>query len=425
MEESLLHRISEGVHDMCYIWSREIKATVKDEGVLIFFILVPLLYPLLYAWIYNAEVVRDVPVTVVDMSHSAQSREFIRLYDASPDVHVKYHSNNLEEAKGLIGKQAVHGVIYIPANFATRLMSGEQAHVSVYCDMSIMLYYKAVYQSASNVSSKMSARLQVAKSGNFTDRDDEITVKPLDYEEVPIFNPAGGYADFILPGVLILILHQTLLLGIGLSAGTARENNRYRDLVPVSRHYNGIFRIVLGKSMSYFMIYAVMTAYVTICVPRLFDIIQLAHFGDLAVFLLPFLLSAVFFGMTLSCVIRYRENIMLLVVFTSVPLLFLSGVLWPQSNMPGFWRVLACFFPSTFGIRGFVRLNTMGATLADIRQEYMALWAQTLVYFFTTCAVYRYQIIRARRHAIASLRRMKDNVTLAKVHRMVVEDGKE
>ena len=69
-----MNRISEAIHDTCYIWWDEMKQVVKDEGVLIFFILVPLLYPLLYSWIYNNEVVRDVPVVVVDDCHSPLSR---------------------------------------------------------------------------------------------------------------------------------------------------------------------------------------------------------------------------------------------------------------------------------------------------------------------------------------------------------------
>ena len=79
----------------------------EDEGVLIFFLLVPLAYPLLYSWIYNNEVVRDVPVAIVDLSHSAASREFIRSFDASPDVRAAYYCNNLQEAKDLVGHQAV------------------------------------------------------------------------------------------------------------------------------------------------------------------------------------------------------------------------------------------------------------------------------------------------------------------------------
>ena len=92
--------------------------------------------------------------------------------------------------------------------------------------MSLMLTYKAIYQTAQAVASKMNSAIQISHSINFTNRDDEITTKPLDYEEVPIFNTTGGYGNAIIPGVLILILQQTLLLGIGLAAGTARTDIR-------------------------------------------------------------------------------------------------------------------------------------------------------------------------------------------------------
>ena len=387
-KDSLLHNIREGIQDMCYIWAREMRSTVKDEGVLIFFILVPLLYPLLYSWIYNNQVVREVPVAVVDLSHSKQSRAFIRQYDAAPDINVASHCSNLDEAKQLIGKQAVKGIVYIPANFTDRINRHEQATIGIYCDMSIMLNYKAIYQTATSVISKINAGIQLAGSRNFTKRDEQITVQPLDFTEVPIFN--------------------------SLAAGTARENNRYRDLIPVSRHYNGLFRIVLGKSLCYFMVYCVMAAYLALAVPRIFGFVQIIEGRDLLGLMVPYLLSTIFFGMMLSCTIRYRENVMLLVVFTSIPLLFLSGISWPQSNIPGVWQAIAYIFPSTFGIRGFVRLNTMGATLADIRPEYQMLWTQVIVYFFATCAVYRYQIIQSRRHAVERLNAIKAKVTRAK-----------
>lgn len=74
MENGLFTKISNGIKDMCYIWAKEMRSTITDEGVLIFFILVPLLYPLLYSWIYNNEVVKKVPVAIVDLSHSQTSR---------------------------------------------------------------------------------------------------------------------------------------------------------------------------------------------------------------------------------------------------------------------------------------------------------------------------------------------------------------
>ena len=393
----MLQRINEGLHDMCHIWAEEMKNVVRDEGVLIFFVLVPLLYPILYSWIYNNEVVREVPVAVVDNSQSNMSRMFIREFDAAPDTRVAYHCNSLEEAKELVGRQAVHGVIYFPQDFQTNINRMEQSHVGVYCDMSLMLTYKAIFQTASSVTANINSKIQTSLSGNTTGREDEITVKPLDFDEIPMFNITGGYGNFILPGVLMLIIQQTLLLGIGLSAGTAREKNKYKELIPVSRHYNGIFRIVLGKSMCYFMIYSVIAAYITLVIPRMFGFISLVHASDLAVFMLPYLLSCIFFGMMLSCLVRYRENVILLVVFSSVLLLFLSGMSWPSSNIPGTWKAVSWLFPSTFGIQGFVSMNTAGARLGDISIPYICLWIQTVIFFIMTCAVYRFQINKIRK----------------------------
>lgn len=404
MKGTLFNRIREGIKDMCYIWAKEMRQTFTDEGVLIFFIIVPILYPLLYSWAYSNEVVRDVPVAIVDLSHSHQSRQFIRQFDASPNTKAAYYCNSIEEARQLVGKQVVHGVLYFPPDFQSLTNRMEQTHVSVYCDMSLMLTYKAIYQTAQEVATAMNAKLQIAQSGNPTNREDEITTQPLDFDEVPVFNPTGGYGSFLIPPVLMLVIQQTLLLGIGLAAGTAREKNKYKELIPISHHYNGVFRIVFGKSLAYFMIFSVIAAYLTVIVPRIFDFTTLLSAGSLVALLVPYILASIFFGMMLSCLVRYRENVLLLVVFTTIPFLFLSGVSWPQSSIPGVWRGISTLIPSTFGIRGFVRLNTMGATLSDIRLEYQALWIQTVVYFLATCLVYRFQILSARRHAIEQLK---------------------
>ena len=201
----LLNKIVNGFRDMCYIWAKEMSNVFRDEGVLMFCILVPLGYPLLYSWIYNNEVVREVPTAIVDLSHSHTSREFIRDFDAAPDTKTAYFCNSLDEAKDLVAKQAVHGILYFPADFDTKLNRGEQAHVGVYTDMSLMLTYKAIYQTAQAVASHINSGIQVSQSGGFTDRDDEITTEPLAFDEVPIFNTTGGYGNAILPGVLMLI----------------------------------------------------------------------------------------------------------------------------------------------------------------------------------------------------------------------------
>lgn len=74
---------------------------------------------------------------------------------------------------------------------------------------------------------------------------------------------------------------------------------------------------------------------------------------------------------------------------------------------------LCCLFPSTFGIRGFLRISSMGGSLQDIIQEYQALWIQVIVYFFTACLVYRYQILQSHKRAIVRMRQMEENKRIA------------
>ena len=395
---SIFHKIIQALNDAAYIWRQEFKQVLRDEGVLIFCVIVPLVYPLLYSWVYNNETVREVPVVVVDMSHSHQSRQFIRMCDASPDVKVISHALDLDEAKSLVSRQVAKGIYYIPEDFATKLNRMEQSTISVYCDMALMLTYKAIYQTAMAVSTKMGAQMQVALAGNYTAREDVITVSPLEVEEVPMFNPQGGYGTSVLPAVLMLIIQQTLALGIGLAAGTARASNPDGDLVPAHPAYSGIYRIVGGKALCYLMVYAVMGTYLVAVVPKLFGFMQLAPWQNLMALMVPYLLACVFFGMTVSCMVRYRENVILLMVFISLPLLFLTGVSWPQSNIPGAWQGVSWIFPSTFGVRAYMRLNSMGASIGDVTFELRCLWVQVAFYFGMACLVYGHQLRETRRH---------------------------
>lgn len=393
-------KVVQGIHDLFYIWKQEFRTTFRDQGVLIFFVLVPLVYPLIYSFIYTNETIREVPTVVVDNSRSSLSREYLRKVDASPETSIVAHCADMEEAKLMLKDRKAYGIIYIPAHFSDDIARGKQTQVSIFCDMSGLLYYKALLTANTNVSLAMNADIKMKRSGNTTARQDEITAYPIEYEDVAIFNPTNGFAAFLIPAVLILIVQQTLLLGIGLSAGTAREQNRFKDLVPINRHYNGTLRIVMGKGLSYFMVYSLVAVYILCVVPRLFSLNQIAIPGVLTLFALPYLAACIFFAMTASIAIRNRETCMLLFVFTSVPLLFLSGISWPGAAMPEFWRYFSYIFPSTFGINGYVRINSMGATLNEVSFEYQALWIQTGIYFLTTCLVYRWQIIQSRKKEV-------------------------
>lgn len=406
-EHRLRYIIKEGIQDTFFIWKDELKNVFKDSGVMIFFFLVPFVYPLLYAFIYNNEVVHDAKMVVVDQSDSYLSREYIRKVDATADVKVVAVCADMEEAKQMLDEKKAYGILYFPSEFSKNIHKGKQATVSLYCDMSALLFYKAFLLATTEVSLEIGKELRAQNNPSSTIEQEKITINPIPYESVALFNSQNGFASFLVPAILILVIQQTLILGIGMLGGTAREKNRFHSLVPISRHFNGTLRIVFGKSLTYILLYVVVCIWALAVVPKLFSLPQVGEPWTVMLFVLPYLFASIFLSMTLSGFMTSRESPMLVFVFTSVILLFISGVSWPKEAIPPFWKAIGYLFPSTPGIQGFIRINTAGATLNEVAHEYRTLWVQAGVYFITSCMIYRYQIMRSRKLIIKQYQYMK------------------
>lgn len=406
-EHRLRYIIKEGIQDTFFIWKDELKNVFKDSGVMIFFFLVPFVYPLLYAFIYNNEVVHNAKMVVVDQSDSYLSREYIRKVDATADVKVVAVCADMEEAKQMLDEKKAYGILYFPSEFSKNIHKGKQATVSLYCDMSALLFYKAFLLATTEVSLEIGKELRAQNNPSSTIEQEKITINPIPYESVALFNSQNGFASFLVPAILILVIQQTLILGIGMLGGTAREKNRFHSLVPISRHFNGTLRIVFGKSLTYILLYVVVCIWALAVVPKLFSLPQVGEPWTVMLFVLPYLFASIFLSMTLSGFMTSRESPMLVFVFTSVILLFISGVSWPKEAIPPFWKAIGYLFPSTPGIQGFIRINTAGATLNEVAHEYRTLWVQAGVYFITSCMIYRYQIMRSRKLIIKQYQYMK------------------
>ena len=363
-----------------HVWWDELCELVKDEGILIFVILLPLAYPLLYAMIYNTETQRQLPICVVDENMSARSRDFIRRVDATSEV---------------LRRRDAFGILCIPPEFDQRLWRGQQAVVGLYSDLTSMLYYKVEYLAVINVAQELNRNIKVREhQQNTTDREEQLARWPIRFDEVKIYNSAGGFAAFLIPPVLMLILQQALCLGVGMSMGRSRE--RFRGLVvPPTKHYKNTLAIVLGKSMVHFLLFLLMAFYMAVCVTRWFGLPQLGHFPDLLGFFVPYLLACTYMAMFYSSFIYRREDCILLFVFMSIPLLFLSGVSWPGASIPPLWKAVGSIFPSTWGLNAYVRIQGMGASLADCRHEIFALWILAAIYFLLSCFIYMFEIRKA------------------------------
>ena len=386
------------LYNIAYVCLSEFRRIFHDKGIMIFVFAVPLFYPLLYSYIYTNEQVCNIPVAVVDNSQSPLSRQIVRQLDATADVRVVSHCTDLAQAQELVRRQQAYGIIQIPATLESDIMHNRQSVIGLYCDMASMLYYKGLILAANNVVMECNKDIKVEyHTPATTDRQGEVLRAPITYDYVPMYNPQSGFAAFLIPPVLMLILQQTLLLGVGMATGSIRERSG-GSAIPMGRQFHSPVQVVLGRALPYLLIYIVFALYDFAVVNRIFTLPQLGHYTDYILFMLPFLLACIFFAMTLSAFIYRREDAILLIVFMSVPFLFMSGISWPGSAMPEFWKWFSYLIPTSFGCNGYVRINSMGASLGQVRPEFIALCIQAGVYFLTATLFYRRQFrVRGKR----------------------------
>jgi ABC-type multidrug transport system, permease component len=357
----------------------------SDTGVIVIFFVAGTFYPILYNVVYNRETLTDISVVVVDDDNSADSRRFTKKLDATPEVKVNYKCVNMIDAERLFRDKKVNGIIYFPSDYSSKLAQNEQAYISLYCDMSSFLYYSSVYMATNKVMLDEIGNIETKRYnalGMVGEQVQQLT-QALPSEEVSLFLPSQGYRSATLPAMLIIIIHQTLFFGIGILSGTAFEEGKF--YVPKRIGKRSIYRVVLGRSMAYFVIYVGLIAYITMLIPKLFHLPHLGNLYTLTGLMIPFLLSTIFFSITVNSFIRNRETGLVMMAPFSIILLFLSGYSWPVSCMPDFWRHFSHLFPSTFGVQGFIQVDVMGASLSQIRPILLSLWILTGVYFITAC----------------------------------------
>ncbi|MBR1808142.1 MAG: ABC transporter permease [Paludibacteraceae bacterium] len=366
----------------------ELRRIFNDPGVLVIFIVATLAYPLIYKALYWNEQITNVPVAVVDMSNSPESRAFLHSWNASPDISLTYSCTSMAEAEQLLRNQKVHGIIYFPRDFERQLADPlGQAHISLYCDMSSFLYMKAVYLSCNQVMLESMRNIQIDRYEQMG-MDKEFAwalVQDAPYHEVALFTPTGGYGSFLIPAVLMLILHQTLFFGICMLGGTAREEN--------DETYT--LASLVGRAGACFTIYYGLAAILLGFFPRLFDIPHTGAIDDILLLIVPYLLAVIFFSLCVSVFIRNRESGLVLLISTSLIFLFMAGISWPKEMIPDAWRYLSYAIPYTWGSHAFIHINSMGASLlhtqgftASAAHEWVALWVLAVAYFLLACVLF-------------------------------------
>jgi ABC-2 type transport system permease protein len=370
----------------------------KDSGALLILVGALVIYPIVYAIAYKNEVVRELKTTVVDLDRTNTSHQLVKMLKGAEQIEINRVAMSLDEAKTDFFDGNCGGIMVIPENFEKDILNGKQTNVAVFADGSYFLIYRQMLSGAVKSVGTFSAGVEIKKLMMEGKSYDQAFVQrdPLQSDIHFWFNSSSGYGSSMMPGIIIIILQQTLLIGIGMVGGTSKESKQDNFMVPVALKPGGVLPILFGKTLAYLTIYAINCIFTMVWIHSWFNYPNRGSYFEVLMLTLPFLLAIIFMGITLSVLFKRRESSILFMVFLSPIVIFLSGLSWPTLSIPPVVYSLAHLFPATIMVPAYLRVRSVGAGMTDIRMEYLQLIG-LMVFYFCTAVVALY--VSARRNA--------------------------
>lgn len=412
------------------VFRQEVYAVSHDIAIILFFFALPLAYPIVYSLIYNPEVTRDMPVAVVDDSRTTLSREFVRHADATEGMKICGYAADMQEARRWMAEKKCFAIIEIPRDYSEQLGRAEQPQIQFYTEMSLLLRYRTFLSSMTE--------LQMATGASLRQKVlDDLGMPPtgattnIQAQGFALGDTQQGFASFIIPGIVVLILHQSMLLGIMYIGGTRSEARRrlrgynkgnYEPGSPAiwgpqgapgdssNPLHNPFFAPlkgdkmaptaqVIGRMLCYVILYIPCTIYILNFVLHFFHYPHEVTMLQSVLCMLPMLVATAMLGQALNILSTERESAFIVVVFSSVAFLFLSGITWPLYAIPPFLKIISDLIPATWGLESFIHMASDGATMHLISRPWICLWLLSLLYFFLAVIVVIIQTRRTRKAA--------------------------
>lgn len=368
----------------------ELKALLTNPVVMLTVFGGVVFYSFLYPLPYSHQTPREQKISVVNLDHSQTSYRLERMVDATPQVQIVQRDSTIAAAKEAFLAREISGILVIPEHFYKDLLLGKSPTLSYAGDASYFLVYGTIVEGLAQAGGTLAAQTTVSRlvmDGTPIEQAAK-QYSPTQLNMKPTFNPRMGYVDYVVPAVFVLILQQTLAMASGLMGGTQKHGKGYWTSTSA-------YKLIAVRSIVLVAIYYLLSMYYFGASFTMHGVSQLAQASALLAMLLPFLLASCAIGIWLGAILPRRELVTLVVLISSMPLVFSAGFIWPTGSIPSIIVWLANLFPSTPGIQGFLALNQMGATWQQAAPYYTQLWIQAIVWLAIAIWTLKRQKIKA------------------------------
>ncbi|KFZ37837.1 ABC transporter [Shewanella mangrovi] len=353
----------------------DLLAIVRDKAIALTLFGGVLFYSVLYPLPYIHQVATEQAVVVVDLDNSSLSRQMIRYADANAQVAIVARANSVTEAKAMIDRDEAKGILLIPEGFRRDLLRGKQVTLGFAGDASYFLIYSAVVRGLTTAGLDVSGQIQLQGllAHGVLPAAAAKQVAPIALNDVPVFNQGLGYPGYVVPGLFLLILHQTLFIGMGiLGAGQWRQTGYWQQFSPLTT--------VCLRVASFTLLYAFFSAFYIGWCFYAYDVGRQASLSQVLLLMLPYLLATAAAGMAFSTLFNRRDLPTQVMLLTSMPILFVGGFVWPLTLIPEPLIWLSQLVPAIPGMMAMLELNQMGADWQQIMPQWLQLWGLCVGY---------------------------------------------
>ena len=367
----------------------EWRRVLGNRGAFMLLVVAPLVYGVYYPQPYLNQILRKIPIAVVDNDLSDLSRRIVQTLDASGTVQVVGRAETLAEARTALDRGEAFAVVGIPPETERDVLKGTTVHIPIYADATYLFIFRTMGSGIAVALNTLSSEL--AAGGARTDgslvKAALAATSPADILLQPVFNPVGGYASYIVPAAFVLILQQMLLIGASMLT-----------VVALAQGLGGAFTSVLGRGVAHLTVFLPALALYFIVLPRFYGFSALGNPLQLFALASVFVLATSFMGQAVGSWFKHPETPTLIFLGTSLPQLFLTGFSWPREAIPGPVWAAGTIFPSDLAIDGLVRIDQLGASLWEVARDWRGLLALAAVYF-VLAVISAFLVKRRRAHA--------------------------
>ncbi len=354
----MISRLAE--YPLIRVVRREILRIASSNVLLFSTLLGPIAVFLIIQWMFSVGVVRDLPITVVDLDQSSASRQIIRMIEANPVANVRYRAPSMKEAQQLMNKGKTDGIILIPADLGRDLLKGQAPEINLFINNTNLvkggMIKSGLYKTIGTISAGIKLQMYVRDGANEHQAFEKVL--PVSLDQHILFNPFGNYAYFLSLGLLPVMLTVFTFLGSVYALGIELKDGTAGELMDTANH--NILTVITGKFFPYTAIYFLNAMVMNLI---LFKAQGTPINGSLAIILISELMMIVSYQalavLFLNVTANLRLSLSLGSAYTMMALSF-SGLTFPSMAMPLLARVFAYIFPYTTWLKIFLSQSLRG-----------------------------------------------------------------